>query len=831
MGRYLGDLRFALRQLRLNPTFTAVAVLSLALGIGANTAIFQLIDAIRLRSLPVGSPQELAYLDFAKDATRMGWWSTRSATFTYDQWKSLRVHQQAFTEVIAWSAKEFDLTQGGKARYAEGLFVSGDFFNVLRIPASVGRVFSAQDDQPGCGSPGAVISYPFWQGEFGGDPAVTKRNVRLDGRLFPVIGVTAPGFFGVEVGHRFDAAVPICSDPMFWEAGKGRIPSRTAWWLSIMGRLKPGWTIERAKAQLQTAAPAIMRETLPPTYRADGAKKYLANKLTVTSGATGVSQLRRQYEDPLWILLATTGLVLLIACANLANLLLARASVREREIAVRQAIGASRGRLIAQLLSESMLLAFFGAALGAILAALLSRGLIAFLTTQGNQMFVGLGMDWRVLGFTTAMAIVTCLLFGLAPALRATRVSPASVMRASGRGLTAGRERFSLRRALVVAQVAMSLVLLAGAMLFVRSLQKLLAVDPGFRPEGIVAVSVDYRAAHFPKDRIIEVRRQTLEKLRARTGAIAAGEVNMTPVSGSGWDQLVWAEGSRDPRVDVNFNRGGPGYFQTMGTSFVAGRDFDPHDTLTAPKVAIVNEEFARKIFHGKNPVGLSFRREEGADKPDSLFLVVGLVRNTKYYELREDFRPIAFVPAGQDDDPGTGESFVLRTNAPLGEFFHNAEAAVAEIHPGLGVDFRVLTTQIQESLMRDRLMAALAGAFGLLAGGLAVLGLYGVIAYMVARRRNEIGVRIALGASRRGVIGLVLREAVILLAIGLTVGIALAAWAGQAAASLVYGLKPRDPAILGGAVALLAVVALFASYGPAWRASRLQPMDALRDE
>ncbi len=831
MGRYLGDLRFALRQLRLNPTFTAVAVLSLALGIGANTAIFQLIDAIRLRALPVGSPQELACLDFTKDAKRSGWWSTRSATFTSAQWDSLRAHQSAFSGVMAWSAQQFNLTEGGKARYAEGLFVSADFFNVLRIPATIGRVFTAQDDQPGCGSPGAVISDSFWQGEFGGDPAVTNRNVRLDGRLFPVIGVAAPGFFGVEIGHRFDVAVPICSDPMFWEPGKGRIPLRTAWWLSIMGRLKLGWTLERAKAQIAIIAPAIMRESVPSSYRANDQKKYLANKLTVTSGATGVSQLRRQYEDPLWILLATTGLVLLIACANLANLLLARASVREREIAVRQAIGASRGRLIGQLLSESMLLALLGAALGATLAALLSRGLIAFLTTEGNRMFVGLGIDWRVLGFTAAIAIATCLLFGLAPALRATQVSPASAMRASGRGLTAGRERFSLRRALVVAQVAMSLVLLAGAMLFVRSLQKLLAVDPGFRPEGIVAVSVDYRAAHFPKDRILEVRRQMLEKLRVRTGAISAGEISMTPVSGSGWDQTTWADGSTGPRIDTMFNRAGQGYFRTMGTSFVAGRDFDEHDTLTAPKVAIVNEELARKIFHGQNPVGRSFRREESAEKPDSLFLVVGLVRNTKYYELREDFRPIAFVPSGQEDDPGQGETFVLRTNAPLGQFYRNAEAAVAEIHPGLGIDFRVLTAQIEESLMRDRLMAALAGAFGLLAGGLAVLGLYGVIAYMVARRRNEIGVRIALGASRPGVIGLVLREAVILLAIGLTVGIALAAWAGQAAASLVYGLKPRDPVILGGAVALLAVVALFASYGPAWKASRLQPMDALRDE
>lgn len=667
MDRYSGDLRFGLRQLRLNPTFTAVAVLSLALGIGANTAIFQLIDAIRLRTLPVAKPQELAYIDFAKGARRSGWWSTRSANFTSNLWDSVRQQQQAFSGIIAWSAQGFNLAQEGKARYAEGLFVSGEFFNVLKVPAIVGRVFSARDDQPGCGSPGAVIGYSFWQGEFGGDPAVTNRNVRLDGRLFPVIGVVAPGFFGVEIGHRFDVAVPICADPMFWEPGKGRIPTPTGWWLSLMGRLKAGWTIERANAQLQAVSPSIMRETLPPSYRADTAKGYLANKLVVTSGATGVSQLRRRYEDPLWILLATTGLVLLIACANLANLLLARASVREREIAVRQAIGASRSRLVTQLLSESLLLALLGAALGAGLAVLLSRGLIAFLTTPENRMFVGLEFDWRVLGFTAALAMVTCLLFGLAPPLRATQVAPASVMRASSRGLTAGRERFSLRRALVVTQVAMSLVLLAGALLFVRSLQKLLAVDPGFRPEGIVAVSVDYRAAHFPKERITEVRRQTLEKLRVRTGAISAGQVDMTPVSGSGWDQNAWADGSAGPRIDALFNRAGPGYFQTMGTPLVAGRDFDAHDNLTAPKVAIVNQEFARTIFHGKNPVGRLFRREESANKPDTLFLVVGLVRNTKYYELREDFRPIAFVPEDQDEDPSPGGTFVLRTNAPLG--------------------------------------------------------------------------------------------------------------------------------------------------------------------
>ena len=511
MNRYSADLRFGFRQLRLNPTFTLVAVLSLALGIGANTAIFQLIDAIRMRPLPVASPQELGYLDYAEHSKRSGWWSTRSATFTSANWDSIQRHQQAFSKVIAWSAKQFNLTVEGKARYAEGLFVSGDFFRVLGAHPVLGRVFNSDDDQPGCGSPSAVISYSFWQSEFAQDPAVTSRTVRLDGRVFPIIGVTAPEFFGVEIGHRFEVAVPICSDPMFWQPGKGHIPSRTAWWLSILGRLQPGWTIARANAHIQAISPAIMRESLPEEYRADDAKKFLANKLTVTPGSTGVSQLRRQFQDPLWILLATTGLVLLIACANLANLLLARASVREREIAVRQAIGASRSRLVLQLLSESMLLALLGAAAGTGLAALLSRGLVVFLTTGRNRMFVGLSMDWRVVGFTAGTAVLTCVLFGLVPALRATRVAPASVIRSSGRGLTAGREKFSLRRVLVVAQVAMSLVLLVGALLFVRSLQKLLAVDPGFRPEGIVAVSVDYRAAHFPKDRILEVRRLTLE--------------------------------------------------------------------------------------------------------------------------------------------------------------------------------------------------------------------------------------------------------------------------------------------------------------------------------
>ena len=830
-GQVWQDLRYGARQLRLNPGFAAVAVLSLALGIGANTAIFQLVNAVRLRALPVERPEELAYVDFAKGSMRSGWFSTRSARFTYAQWEQIRDHQEAFSGVLAWSATRFNLTSGGEARYAEGLFVNGGFFRVLGVQPILGRGFGADDDRLGCGNPGAVLSYAFWQRELAGSPDALGRTVMLDGRPFPVIGVTGPGFFGVEVGHRYDVAVPLCADPLFFEDGKGRIPGKTAWWLSIMGRLKPGWTVERARTQLQMLSPGIMQATLPPSYRPDDAKRYLADKLDVTRGATGVSGLRREYESPLWLLLATTGLVLLIACANLANLLLARASVREREIAVRQAIGASRGRLIAQLLVESMLLALAGTALGALVAQALSRGLVAFLSSPNDPVFVGLEPDLRVLAFTAAVAVGTCLLFGLLPALRATRIAPASAMRASGRGLTAGRERFSLRRALVVAQVSLSLVLLVGALLFVRSLEKLLAVDAGFRPEGITAVDLDLRPAHYAKDRLPLAYRELLDRLRATPGVVSAAQVLLMPISGGGWDENTWADGSTGKHKDCFFNRVSPDYFKTMGTPLMSGRDFNDRDTPGAAKIAIVNEAFAAAIFGSANPLGRSFRTQGPAGKPDPIYEVVGVVRNTKYYEVREDFMPIAFYPTAQDDDPGTGVTLVVRSALPPGEIMRSVKSVVTQVHPSIGIEFHRLTDRIQESLLRDRLMAILAGAFGILAAMLATLGLYGVISYMVARRRNEIGVRVALGADRGRVVRLVLREALLLLAAGLAIGTALALWAGRAAAALLFGLKPYDPASLAAAVLLLAGVALLASYWPALRASRLEPMSALREE
>jgi putative ABC transport system permease protein len=415
--------------------------------------------------------------------------------------------------------------------------------------------------------------------------------------------------------------------------------------------------------------------------------------------------------------------------------------------------------------------------------------------------------------------------------LRATRIAPASAMRAGGRGLTAGRDRFSLRRGLVVVQVALSMVLLFGALLFVRSLQKLLLVDTGFRPEGVVAVNLDFSRAKFAKERRALLHRDLLERLRSTPGVISAAEVNIVPVSGSGWNESTYPQANPGLKKNCEYNRVSRGYFQTMGTPILAGRDFDQNDTVSSPKVAIVNEAFAKRFFDGGNPVGRVFRVQGPAGKPDPQYQVVALVRNAKYYEIREDFIPVAFLPASQDEAPGPDATFVIRTSAALGGLTGNIKSMASTIHPEIGLQFTILSTQLRESLMRDRLMATLAGSFGLLAGLLAMLGLYGVIAYMVARRRNEIGVRVALGADRGRVIRLVLREAVVLLVAGLVIGGGLALWAGRAAGTLLFGLKPYDPVTLTVAAILLSATALLASYAPAHRAARVEPMQALREE
>ena len=825
------DLRYAVRLLRLNPGFFAIATLSLALGIGANTAIFHLLDAVRLRSLPVQSPQELVQVKLAPgDHCCSGNFTARNSALTYPLFDEIRRRQQAFSGLFAFGDYRFDLTTGGQLRYAEGYWVSGDFFRTLGVPPLLGRVFTQDDDRPGCGSPGAVISYPFWQREYGGDSNAIGKKLTLDSHAFEIIGVTPASFFGVEVGKHFDVLVPICAEP--WVEGENsHLAKSSHWWISAMGRLKPGWTPTRAAAQLVAVSPAIFQNTLPSGYTPEIAKYYLKYKMTAVPGESGVSGLRQQYEDPLLMLLAIAALVLLIACANLANLMLARASVREREIAVRLAIGASRSRLIRQLLVESLLLAVSGALLGTLLAQGLSSYLVGFLTTTNSRIFVDLGTDWRLLGFTAGLAVLTCILFGLTPAIRATRTTPGAVMKASSRGLTAGRERFGLRRALVVSQVALSLVLLVGALLFVRSLQNLLALDAGFRGEGLLVTGIDAFRLNYNAARRAALYRELMDRIRATPGVQFAAEASIIPISGNRWNDMITIPGQKDGgNMITNFAAVSGGYFQTLGSPLLAGRDFNDGDSLSSPTVAIVNQAFVGKFFKGANPIGKTVRIVNGPGEPVQAYQIVGLTKDAKYQSLRDDFSPTVFVDAAQKE-ADTGQFFIIRSSEQLGPLLSSLKQTIVSVNPSLSFEFQTFHSQVEDSLLRERLMATLSGFFGLLAAALATIGLYGVISYMVARRRNEIGIRIALGAGRWQVLGLVLGEAGRLVAIGLVIGIALAVAAAQAAGSMLYGLKPHDPATIVMAVLLLAIVAAPASFLPARRAARLEPMIALREE
>jgi predicted permease len=656
----------------------------------------------------------------------------------------------------------------------------------------------------------------------------------LDGHPVEVVGVAPASFFGLEVGRNFDVIVPICAEP--WINGEdSHLGKLNHWWLAVIGRLKPGWTVAKATSQANAMSPAVF-ENVPPNYRPQEAKYYTQYKLKALPAGSGVSSLRERYQEPLWLLLGLAGLVLLIACANLANLTLARASTREREMAVRLAIGADRGRLIRQLLAESLLLTAIGAVAGAVLAQFLSRYMVAFLTTSDNPLFVDLGADWRVFGFTAGIAVLTCILFGLTPALRASGAVPASAMRASSRGLTADRGKFGLRRALVISQVALSLVLLVGALLFAGSMRNLLTLDAGFRENNLLITGLDISRANLPAARRGPFYRELLERVRTTPGVEQAASAGIVQGLGNGWNEAIEIPGE-DPeqakkrRLYPWFDRVSAGYFRTMGTPMLAGRDFDNRDTPTSPVVAIVNQEFAKKFYGGQNPIGKGFRIEGGPGEAQPLYQIVGVVKDSKYQSLREPFKPIAYVAASQDKEPGLGTSIIVRSTAPLGSLLAAVRRTVLEENPEISLEFRVFRAQLRNSLLRERLMATLSGFFGFLAVVLATIGLYGVMSYMVARRRGEIGIRMALGANRGDVLGLVLREAGMLLAVGLVIGTGLAIAVGRTASSMLFGLKPTDPVTIGLSITLLAVVAIIASFLPAMRAARLEPMLALREE
>jgi putative ABC transport system permease protein len=822
------DLRYGFRLLRKNPTFALVAILTLALGTGANAAIFQLLNSVRMRALPVDRPHELAVIGIETNGTgRTGRFLSRRPFFSEPLWQAIRSEQRGFTQLFAWGITIWNLATDGEEQPSQGIYVSGNFFETLGVGPQLGRVLTDADDQKGCGAPGAVLSHGFWQARYGGNRAVVGQTISLDNRPFEIVGVTPPEFFGVEVGRTFDVALPLCAEALFQgpQSGVGR---GDVWFLDLMGRLAPGWTAERAQTQLEAVSPGIFQSTLPARYDPATAKNYLAFKLTAAPAGTGVSGVRRAYATQLWILLGATGLVLLITCANLANLMLARTTAREREIAVRLAIGASRRRIVRQMLSESLLIAGLGALGGAILAQWLSRSLVLFLSTGSTQLFLDLTPDWRVFAFIAAVAVFACLLFGLSPALKATGTNPGRTMQGGGRSSTDAPERFALRRGLIVVQVALSMVLIVGALLFARSLRNLVRVDPGFRQDGIVAVDIDVRRGTVEPEARRQVYTQAMERVRAVPGVQSAAKAFIVPMSGSGWNQNILIDG-QEKEGNVNFNRVGADYFRVMETPLLAGRAFGPADRLGSPETAIVNESFAKKYFGGANPIGRTFQLVTNLGGPQPHFQIVGLVKDTKYTDLREDFTPIGYFAAEQETEIGPFLDLVLRTDMPLASITPSITRAVREVAPGATVAYRSVRTWVRDSLVTERLMATLSAFFGVLATLIATIGLYGVMSYMVSRRKVEIGIRMALGAEPRSVVGMILRESGLLLVVGVAAGVGLAVLMSRWAASLLYGLDQYDPMSFALAVTGLGAVSFLAAWLPARRASRLAPTIALR--
>jgi len=823
------DLRHGWRWLRRNPGFSLVALLSLALGIGANTAIFQLIDAVRLRTLPVPNAQELAEIRIAPPRARSGQFNGRRPEFTYPILERIRERQQSFSSLFAWSTTVFDLSSGGEARNAEGLWVSGDFFDGLHVPPERGRLFSQADDTRGCTSPGAVISHGFWQREFGGREGAIGERLMLDGRPVQVIGIIPANFFGMEVGRKFDVALPLCARALW--PGEDPYTTRRFWWLAVGGRLKGNVTLAQAAADVKGISSGIFEETIDPRYTPNDIDLYKHLKMTAQTLGTGVSGLRTQYETPLWILLVTTGLVLLIACANIANLMLARANARHREISIRLAIGASRGRLVRQMLTESILVSVIGAGLGLVLAQSLSRFLILFLTSESNRLSLSLHADWRILAYTAGLVAVTCLVFGLTPALRGTRVGPGAAMKATGRGMTLDRQRFGLRRLIVIGQVGLSLVLLVGALLFARSLRNLVNLESGFRPDGVLFVGVDLQRMKTEPERRPAIFDQLFQALEKTPQVEITSAVSNTPMV-STWNDNVRSSVQPDGKYTLsNFERVGSRYFQAVGTQLIAGRDFDRRDTLSSPKVAIVDQAFAQKVLPGVDPIGARFQMELRPGEPLPEFEVIGVVQNVKYSNLRDEFMPTAYVADTQENETREYKVFVVRSDGPLTALTPAISESIRNVNPAIGIEFQSFTTIIADSLVRDRLMATLTSFFGLLAAVLATIGLYGTLSYSVTQRRNEIGIRIALGAARNQVVRMILGEAFVLLTAGLILGTVATFFATRTAATLLFGLEPNDPLTIAASIVLLGGITLAASYVPARRAAGLEPASVLREE
>jgi predicted permease len=825
------DLKLAVRGLFRSPMFSIVAILSLALGIGANTAIFTLIDQMLLRKLPVKNPEELVmlYQQGPHSGSNMG-----ARMHSYPIYQEYQKRAEPLAEVLARRIADASISIDNQTERIDIEMVSGNYFSMLGVGPAAGRVFNSQeDDRTYQGHPVVVISYDYWTRRFNRDPAAIGKKILVNNYPMTIVGVSAAGFAGIDPARSPQMRVPILMKPVIVpEWGWVRMDDERTRWVQVFARLKPGYTIETAQGPLQGLFTQIRQHelTLPGAkwMNAFTRERFLTGQLVLEKADVGYSPLRNDFSTALVVLMAMVGLVLLIACANVANLLIARAFARQREIAVRLSLGATRGQLVRQLLTESVLLSFIGGALGVGLSVILTRGLIAFIPQQ-QPLLIQPTPDLRILSFTFVLTLVTGIVFGLLPALKASNPDQWATLKDTVGGITGNSGSLFLRKGLVAAQVALSFLLLFGAGLFVRSLQNLQTTETGVQLDNLVTFRLSPALSGYDNPRTVNMYNELLERLRSTPGIKSAAHVAVSILSGDEWDSTTGVEGHKaedGEDMQAFMNALSPGYFETMGIRLLDGRDFRVSDIVENPKIAIVNRKFAKHFFGDKPAIGKRLGR---GLTPDTKFdiEIIGVVEDSLYEGPREGVRRQVFWPGY-----GGSATFYVRTTESSASAFNVIRNEVKRLDAGMPVyDVKTVQGQLDETLLTDRLIAALSAAFGLLATLLASIGLYGVMAFVVARRKKEIGLRLALGAEPSGVLWIVMREVLLLLTLGLAVGVPAAIGLGRYVSSQLYGVQPNDPWMAIGTVALLTVVSAAAGLIPATRASRIDPILALRYE
>jgi predicted permease len=833
MSGLIQDLRYALRQLRKSPGFASVVVLTLALGLGANTAIFSVLDALMLRNLPVPEPQQLELFGKGQWVGGLDTLPNRSwQLFSYPFFREFSKKNEVFSDVAAINSILFGthgrVAGGANLEKIDAELVSGTYFKTLGVNPVLGRALTSADDQTPGAHPVAVASFSWWQRRFGKDPSVVGKTVTIGATLYSIIGVAPPEFFGATVGQSPDLWIPLAMEKEISPGWNGLDEPLLFQTLYLIGRRKPGVSVEEAGANTNLIFKQILHEYVGPQPSPKQLDDIHHAQIELTPAATGLSQLRQRFSLPLRILMTVVALVLLVACANVANLLLARTATRRREIALRMSLGATRLRLIRQLLVESVLLVFFGAVLGLWIAWWAIRILTA---TAAATTPIHASLGGPILAFAVAVSALTVILFGTAPALYATRFDIAPSLK-PGRGAMPAESRNRLSRGLIVGQVALSLVLLVGAGLFLRSLMNLMSVDTGFDKQNVLMMGIDPGGAGYQPDERLEAAMTQVEERVGSLPGVRAASFAFFVFNGGGWITPVAVPGrpntGNDP--DVDHITVGPQYLDAMAMPVILGRGLSPQDTKASRKVAVINETMVRTYFGGSSPLGRTFSMI--GDAPDLQNVeVVGVVKDAKYMDLQENPMPAAFYPHSQH--LGTFlYSFVVRCSGNPKLLAPEIAAAIRQVDPNLPVDnFTTLSEIVDDSVSDHRLVAQLCSFFGLLAVSLSCIGIYGLMSYGVARRTSEFGVRMALGAQRRNVLWLVLKETLGLVVIGLVVGLALAPIVSRLATSLLFGLDSYDPLTIGLAVVAMLSVALLAGYLPARRAAKVDPMVALRYE